>query len=290
MSKQDFDRFLCEEQQQIETALADSLDGVEYGRLRESMRYSLLAGGKRIRPVVVRAFCRLGGGDPVCAMPAAIAIEMVHTYSLIHDDLPCMDNDDLRRGRPTSHRVFGEAGAVLAGDALLTEAFSQLVKSDLPAQWIMRQVQVLAQGAGVEGMVAGQVLDLQAELTPADADGVLRIQQLKTGALIGAACQLGALAAGGDAALMTAAERYAAHLGLAFQIRDDLLDREGSVQLLGKATGMDQKKSTFLSLYGAEWSRARIRQETGAAVAALASYPEADFLCWLAETLAVREH
>ena len=288
--KPDYAAQLRADQQLVEAALASLYQEPGCGRLHEAMRYSLLAGGKRIRPVLTLAFSRLLGGKDEPALRAGTAIEMVHTYSLIHDDLPCMDDDDLRRGMPTSHKVFGEAGAVLAGDALLTEAFLQLSAVPVSAEQRIQLVGVLAACAGASGMVGGQVLDLDAETIPADAEGVARIQSLKPGALIRAACQVGVICANGDEAAMSAATDYAEHLGRAFQICDDLLDYEGSVEKLGKRTGMDAKKTTFLTLYGPDWCRSEIRARTDAACAALAPYPDAGFLCWLAEALAIRDH
>ena len=258
-------------------------------RLFEAMRYSLLAGGKRIRPVLALEFCRVCGGDWEQAVPIAAAVEMVHTYSLIHDDLPCMDNDDLRRGRPTNHKVYGEATAVLAGDGLLTAAFRFLTKAKLPASQIVRAVQVLSLCAGELGMVGGQVLDMEAEQRTCTEEEVLAIQSRKTGALISAACQLGVVAAGGGAAQQEAAAAYADALGLAFQIEDDILDVIGDAEKLGKAVGMDANKNTFVRLYGVDACRERIKAETQKAIAALDGFADADFLTELAERLVSRE-
>ena len=259
-------------------------------QLFDAMRYSLLAGGKRIRPILVLEFCRICGGETEKALPFAAAIEMVHTYSLIHDDLPCMDNDDYRRGRLTNHKVFGEANAVLAGDALLTAAFGQLARAELPAERIGKAVALLSQRAGECGMVGGQVLDMEAEHRVCTEEEVLAIQSRKTGALISAACQLGVIAAGGSPAQQQAAADYAASLGLAFQIEDDILDVVGDAAKLGKATGMDQNKNTFVRLHGVEACRARITEETQRAVAALAPFGQAEFLTELAQRLTSRDH
>lgn len=220
--------------------------------LLESMRYSLLAGGKRLRPIFVYDFCRMCGGDWSQAAPFAAALEMVHTYSLIHDDLPCMDDDDYRRGRLTNHKVYGEAIAVLAGDGLLTAAFSQLAKAPYSAQTRIRATQILSECAGELGMVGGQVLDMQSEDRQCTEQEVLDIQSRKTGALIRAACMLGVLAGGGSEGQLNAAAKFADHLGLAFQIRDDMLDVIGDAQELGKAVGVDENKNTFIRLYGLE--------------------------------------
>lgn len=257
--------------------------------LFEAMRYSLLAGGKRLRPVMVLAFCELCGGNADAALPFAAAIEMVHTYSLIHDDLPCMDNDDLRRGKPTNHRVFGEAKAVLAGDGLLTAAFSQLASAKLPAKQVVEAVRVLSLCAGELGMVGGQVLDMDAENRICTEQEVIDIQSRKTGALISAACQLGVIAAGGSIEQQNAAAAYADALGLAFQIRDDILDVIGDAQKLGKATGTDENKNTFVRLYGIEACKKLVSQESEKAIRALDLFDNAHFLIGLAEELAQRD-
>lgn len=258
-------------------------------KLFEAMRYSLLAGGKRLRPVMVLAFCELCGGNAENALPFAAALEMVHTYSLIHDDLPCMDNDDYRRGKPTNHRVYGEATAVLAGDGLLTAAFGQLASAKLPAERIVEAVRVLSLCAGEMGMVGGQVLDMDAETRLCTEQEVIDIQSRKTGALISAACQLGVIAAGGSSEQHTAAARYADSLGLAFQIQDDILDVIGDAGKLGKATGMDQNKNTFVRLYGVDACKEMVAQETEKAVRALDVFDNADFLIGLARRLVHRE-
>ena len=254
------------------------------------MRYSLLAGGKRIRPILVQAFCDLCGGESEKALPFAAAIEMVHTYSLIHDDLPCMDNDDYRRGKLTNHKVYGEATAVLAGDALLTAAFGELAKVELPPQSVVAAVRVLADCAGELGMVGGQILDMAAEEHICTEEDVLAIQSRKTGALISAACQLGVIAAQGSKQQQEAAKTYAHSLGLAFQIRDDILDVIGDAQKLGKATGMDKTKNTFVRLYGVDVCVQKVIDETKKATDALDVFENAEFLTDLANSLALREN
>lgn len=262
--------------------------------MAEAMRYSALAGGKRIRPVLVLEFCRLCGGEPEDALPFAAALEMVHTYSLIHDDLPCMDDDDLRRGRPTSHKVFGEATAVLAGDALLTRAFELISDparvGKLPPDRVLSAVNALAAQAGVMGMIGGQMLDLAGETAAPDLDGLIRIHALKTGALIRAAARMGCLVGGGGEEQLRAAEDYAAALGLAFQIKDDMLDVEGDAAQLGKAVGADavQGKSTFPALVGMDACRTWMERLTDRAVNALERFPDRDFLRQLALELAQR--
>lgn len=275
----------------IEDFLAAQFTGdLPQKRLFEAMRYSLLAGGKRIRPVLTLEFCRVCGGDWRTALPFGCAVEMIHTYSLIHDDLPCMDDDDYRRGRPTNHKVYGEAMAVLAGDALLTAAFETAAAANASAEIRADVMTTLAGCAGEMGMVGGQVLDLEGEARELDAAYIHRLQELKTGALLKAACVVGVQAAGGSGQAIQAAERYAAALGLAFQTRDDLLDVEGEFEKLGKAVGADGKKNTFVRLYGAARCHALVREQTEAAVAALEPFQDRTFLTELARRLAERDH
>ncbi len=266
------------------------LEPVPQARLYESMRYSLLAGGKRLRPVLTQAFCELCGGQAEDALAFGSAVEMIHTYSLIHDDLPCMDNDDYRRGKPTNHKVYGEALAVLAGDGLLTHAFRRLTMAELPGDRILQAVRVLADCAGENGMVGGQVLDMAAEERECTVSEVHAIQSRKTGALISAACQLGVIAAGGTVEQLSAARAYAESLGLAFQIQDDILDVVGDAQKLGKATGVDENKNTFVRIYGIDTCRAMVREETEKAVSALSLFNHPDFLVSLARDLIERDH
>ena len=288
-----------EYQNQMETyrqAVEETLNGwftaqdLPQKRLLDAMRYSLLAGGKRIRPVLLLEFCRLCGGDWHAALPFAAAIEMVHTYSLIHDDLPCMDNDDYRRGRLTNHKVFGEANAVLAGDGLLTAAFETLCTAKTGADVIVREVGILSGAAGELGMVGGQVLDLAGEDTVLTEDEVHTIHNLKTSALIRAACQMGVAAAGGTQAQMDAARDYAQALGMAFQIRDDMLDVLGNAEKMGKRTGMDEHKNTFVTLYGVGRCSQLVEEYTKRACAALSIFDGAQFLDQLAARLALREY
>ena len=259
--------------------------------LFEAMRYSLLAGGKRLRPVLCMEFCRLCGGEEEEALPFAAAVEMVHTYSLIHDDLPCMDDDDLRRGKPTCHKMYGEATAVLAGDGLLTAAFTQLAASKLSAPRIVQAVGILSECAGECGMVGGQVLDMEAQSRTLTQQEVLEIQTRKTGRLISAACCLGVTAAGGKQKQIGAAAQYANMLGLAFQIQDDILDVEGDAEKLGKATGMDGEKNTFVRLYGLAQCHEMVEKYTRMASAALDGFgADAEFLQTLARQLSNRDH
>lgn len=257
-------------------------------QLFESMRYSLLAGGKRLRPIFVLDFCRMCGSDWEKAIPFAAAVEMIHTYSLIHDDLPCMDNDDFRRGKPTNHKVYGEAMAVLAGDALLTAAFKQLAIAELPAHTRIQAVEVLSDCAGELGMVGGQVLDIQSEERQCTKQEVIDIQSRKTGALIKAACVLGVLAGQGSTEQLSAAAAYAEHLGLAFQIRDDMLDLIGNAEELGKATGADAGKNTFVQLYGLETCDLLVKDHTTKALTELDAFENNDFMKCLAAQLVGR--
>ena len=257
--------------------------------LFEAMRYSLLAGGKRLRGVLTLAFCEVCGGYAEQALPFAAAIEMIHAYSLIHDDLPCMDNDDFRRGKPTNHRVYGEAKAILAGDALLTAAFSQLACCKLPPERIVKAVALVSKSAGERGMVGGQVLDMDAEKRECTVQDVYDIQSRKTGALICAACLLGVVAAGGSAAQEEAAEKFANSLGLAFQVQDDILDVVGDADKLGKSTGTDAAKNTFVRIYGVEACRQLVVEETENAISALGCFENKQFLSELAMSLTSRD-
>ena len=257
-------------------------------QLFDAMRYSLLAGGKRLRPIFVLDFCRMCGGDWQAAAPFAAALEMIHTYSLIHDDLPCMDNDDYRRGRLTNHKVYGEAIAVLAGDALLTAAFSQIASAPFSADIRIRAVEVLSQCAGELGMVGGQVLDMESEIRQCTEQEVLDIQSRKTGALIRAACMLGVLAGEGSAEQFKSAAVFASHLGLAFQIRDDMLDVIGNAQELGKATGVDGVKNTFVQLYGVDKCDELVKNHTEKAIDALCAFSDTDYMVALSRNLTNR--
>lgn len=259
--------------------------------LAEAMRYSLLAGGKRLRPMLVLEFCRLCGGDTEAALPVACAIEMLHTYSLIHDDLPCMDNDDLRRGRPTNHKVFGECTATLAGDALQAEAFGAILRSSLPAERRAACAAHLANAVGLDGMCGGQFLDMSGEgklLTEAELD---EINSRKTGALLTAACLMGVAAAGGSPEQEESAARFGAAIGAAFQIRDDMLDVLSSEQELGKPIGSDEQehKNTYMALLGEQRCRELVERLTEAAKAALSeAFEDTAFLDALADSMAER--
>lgn len=240
-------------------------------RVYEAMRYSALAPGKRLRPLLVLAGARLFGVARRSALQVAAAVEMVHAYSLIHDDLPAMDNSDLRRGRPTCHKEFDEATAVLAGDGLLTMAFEVLAHPDTHGDPAVRceLVAALAAAAGAAGMVGGQMIDLIAEKQALDIGAITRLQRMKTGALIAFSCEAGAILAKAAIELRTALRGYAHDLGLAFQIADDLLDVEGTEEEVGKPVGADTAKATFVSILGAERARAQAELLTGQAAAHL---------------------
>ena len=289
MEQREFDAKYSAYRQAVEAYL-DGLfmDKPHWADLYESMRYSLLAGGKRIRPVLTLEFARLAGLEWEKAVPVACALELVHTYSLIHDDLPCMDNDDLRRGKPTNHKVFGETMAVLAGDALQPEAFRLILTApDIAPEQRADCALILAEAAGADGMVAGQVLDtLHA---PKTEEELKEVDHLKTGAMIAGACKLGA-AAGGSRELLAAAEEYGYQLGLAFQIRDDMLDVIGNVDEFGKPIGSDKEegKVTFVDLLGLEGCDKAVLAATERAKAAVTAYDQDGFLAALADSLAER--
>lgn len=278
----------------IESALdkvLDSASSVPQAGLAEAMRYSLLAGGKRIRPMLVLEFCRAAGGDIESALPVACAIEMLHTYSLIHDDLPCMDNDDLRRGRPTNHKVYGDCVAVLAGDALQAEAFHYILSSQLPADRKALCGEILAEAVGFDGMCGGQYLDMLGEGKALTEQELTDINSRKTGALLIAACQMGVAAAGGTRLQMDAAGHYGAAIGMAFQIRDDMLDVLSSTEELGKPIGSDaqENKNTYMALMGEDGCRKTIDKLTALAKGVLEeAFEDTAFLSDLADQLATR--
>ena len=255
------------------------------------MEYSLLAGGKRVRPVLTLEACRMCGGRVEDALPFACGVEMIHTYSLIHDDLPAMDDDELRRGRPTNHVVYGEATAILAGDGLLTAAFGQLTKAELPPERIVSAVATLSAAAGPSGMVGGQALDMAGEGHALSRGELELLQSLKTGALISAAAQLGGIAAGATREQLKQLDRYAQALGLAFQVRDDMLDVISSDQELGKPVGSDRanEKSTFVNALGLENCAQLVEELSQQAADALAEFEQPEFLVWLAHALADRK-
>ena len=288
----DYAAFLAEEAGIVHAALPGYLP-VGAGVLGEAMAYSLGNGGKRIRPVLLRAWCRLCGGREADAMPFAAALEMVHTYSLVHDDLPCMDDDDLRRGKPSCHKAFSEGAALLAGDALLTHAFTCAAGADaLSAGTRCAAVALLARCAGAGGMVGGQMLDLAYEGKRVARAALEDMNRKKTGALLKAACLLGCLAAGASPAMEAAANAYADAIGILFQLTDDILDVIGDAGALGKPVGSDaaNDKSTWVTLLGLDEARRYADTLCTEAIGALAGFgEEADFLRWLAGYLLRRE-
>lgn len=281
--------------ERIDAALAESfLNALDLplAGLADSMRYSLLAGGKRIRPILVLEFCRICGGSVDEAMPIACAIEMLHTYSLIHDDLPCMDNDTLRRGRPTNHIVYGECTATLAGDALQAEAFGTILRASLSAERRANCAACLADAVGLDGMCGGQYLDMLGEGKQLTEEQLDNINSRKTGALLIAACRMGVAAAGGSEKQMEAAAKYGAAIGAAFQIRDDMLDVISTEAELGKPIGSDaqEKKNTYMALYGEERCAAMVNKLTRQAKDVLrGAFADTAFLDQLAESMAVRK-
>ena len=256
--------------------------------LYDAMAYSLLGGGKRIRPILTLEFCRLCCGDWQKAAPFAAAIEMIQTYSLIHDDLPAMDNDDYRRGKLTNHKVFGEGMAILAGDALLSDAFSCAASADLPGKDVAFAISVLAGNVGSWGMVGGQVLDIMSEERELTEQEVLDVQSRKTGALINASCALGVIAGGGSEEQLQAACGFAGLLGLAFQIRDDMLDVIGTQEEMGKGVGTDATKNTFVRLYGLEKCEELVQKYTNQAISCLDAFTDTEYLIGLANYLTGR--
>lgn len=260
--------------------------------ISEAMRYAVLGGGKRIRPYLVFAFSRLSSGDPAVALDFGCALETVHSYSLVHDDLPAMDNDVLRRGKPTCHVAYGEANAILAGDGLLTRAFGVLSESGALAETIRRAVAELSHAAGYAGMVGGQTLDIATEGKPVTRETLTKLQRLKTGALIRCACRLGCISGGvygGE--LFDAADVYAEKIGLAFQVIDDILDGMGDPALLGKSVGKDEAsgKTTWLSLLGNVGASAFAEELTRAAADAVKPYDGEGRLASLADLLLHRK-
>lgn len=263
-------------------------------KVLEAMRYSLEAGGKRVRPLLVLAFCRACGGDVQKALKPALAIEMIHTYSLIHDDLPAMDDDDYRRGRLSCHKAFDEATAILAGDALNVLPFELLATdTSLSPEIRVSLIAELANAAGAEGMIGGQVIDIENESrSDVDMDNLVNMYAHKTGALIRAACTMGCMVAGANDKMLTAATEYAQRLGLAFQIVDDILDVTGTPELLGKPIGSDaaHHKTTFVTLLGLEGAKAEASRLTEEALRLLEDIPAHQFLTELTEALLNRNY
>lgn len=298
----DVDEKIREYAEQINTALDEHISSEKFsGRkssgldvMLEAMAYSLKNGGKRIRPMLTLEFCRICGGDYKTAIPFALGAEMIHTYSLIHDDLPCMDDDDMRRGKPSSHKVFGEANALLAGDSLLTYAFETVLSaSDMSAEKKAAAGLALAKAAGCSGMIAGQVMDLANEEKFAELEEVTVTDRLKTGEMIKVSAVMGCIAAGADDEKTKAAEKYCECIGLAFQIVDDILDVTSDSETLGKPVGSDKEngKSTYVSLLGLEKSAELADKLTNDAKSALSIFgDEGEFLSKLADKLLEREN
>lgn len=298
MPESEFDRRLREYGELVGRALEDYLPHGELPQKNvfDAMRYSAMAGGKRLRPVLVLEFCRICGGDVKAALPFACAVEFVHTYSLIHDDLPCMDDDELRRGRPSCHVKFGEATALLAGDALLSLAFETALCNNsidkVGPENACRAAGELARASGAVGMVGGQIIDLESEGRKISLQTLEFMHRNKTGALIVAAAKMGCIAAGADEKRIEAAGEYAIRLGLAFQIVDDLLDVEGDAAKLGKPTGSDSanEKTTYITHLGVEKSRAIVGRLTSEAISKLDAFEDGSFLAELSLMLSKREH
>lgn len=277
--------YLEKRRQTVEAELKQLLHADETSaRIVQAMSYSLMAGGKRLRPILCLAACEALGGNPSHALPIGCAIEMVHTYSLIHDDLPAMDNDTLRRGKPTCHVAFDEATAILAGDALLTLAFGVIAQiqpqqegDPAPSPAVrLRMIQLLSDAAGIGGMIEGQMQDMLSEGAPSGLEALERMHRLKTGAMIEASVACGVLAGGGRENDVEAFRRYGHHIGLAFQIQDDILNVEGDPQIMGKAAGTDQmrRKTTYPSLLGLENARSMAKAHRDEAIEALERYDE----------------
>lgn len=256
----------------------------------EAMKYSLLNGGKRLRPVFCLEFAKMCSCDRKDALDFACAVEYIHTYSLIHDDLPCMDDDDYRRGKPSCHKKFGEATALLAGDGLLTQAFQIIGGCDLSDSKKVLATRLLAQNSGVLGMIGGQVIDLKYESETPDLKQLLSVHRLKTGALISAACLLGCIAAGADNDKISAASIFAYNLGIAFQIKDDILDVVGNSEILGKPVGSDaeNEKTTYVTLEGLEKAQSDVEKLTNSAINELSAFDNNEFVMLLAQKLVNR--
>lgn len=272
------DSYLKEKKAIVETALDQSVAIAEPVTVYEAMRYSLLAGGKRLRPILCLAACEMLGGTQAMAMNTACALEMIHTMSLIHDDLPAMDDDDLRRGKPTNHKVYGEDIAILAGDGLLSYAFEYVARTkNVPADRLLQVVIRLGQAVGAEGLVGGQVVDLQSEGKPDVSIETLNfIHTHKTGALLEVCVTSGAILAGAGEAEIAKLQKYAQNIGLTFQIIDDILDITQTAEELGKTAGkdIDAQKATYPSIWGLEKSRAEAQRLTDEAIASLEAYGE----------------
>lgn len=295
----DFRKALAERTRWIDKALDDCLPPADADPavIHRSMRYSVFAGGKRLRPALTLAAAETVGGASSAVLPVACAIELIHTYSLIHDDLPAMDDDDLRRGSPTNHKVFGEDIAILAGDALFAHAFYLLVGSGglraKDPEAVLRVAGEVACACGTSGLIGGQVLDLTAEGRRLGEDDLIRIHRAKTGALFRVAVRAGALLSGADEEQLAGLSAYADYFGLAFQITDDILDISGDEAKIGKTVGSDSKnhKTTYATLFGTEGARQRAIEAADGALKALAGFGrEADFLRQAVQFVVTRDY
>ncbi|HKM32090.1 MAG TPA: farnesyl diphosphate synthase [Oscillospiraceae bacterium] len=258
----------------------------------EAMQYSLDAGGKRIRPVLLLEFCRVFSGSVERALPVACAVELIHTYTLIHDDLPCMDNDDYRRGRLSCHKVYGEAYAILAGDAMQALAYEMLARVVMDSAISTSCVAELAKASGIKGLIGGQELDLASEGKQITVQEMEKLHSLKTGALIKAACKMGSMAAGSSKEMIAIAGEYGEKIGLMFQIVDDILDVEGDRESLGKLTGSDAagNKCTYVSLMGLDNAKKKAQELANEAISLIENLPHSDFLKELTLVLLKRTH
>lgn len=294
MTNTEFENIFTNDQRLVENALPSFLPAALNGQdeVVSAMKYSLTNGGKRLRPVLALEFCKACGGDRHDALEGACAVEFVHTYSLIHDDLPCMDNDDFRRGKPSCHKEFSEEIALLAGDGLLTHAFQIISDSDMNAEAKAKAVSLLAENAGVGGMLGGQVLDLKYEVGDPTVRELLTIHKMKTGALIAAACIMGCIAAGADSAKIAAASKFAYYIGIAFQIKDDILDVVGSADKLGKPVGSDAEnnKTTYVTKVGLTKAQSDVELLTQKGLKQLEVFDDAEFIKMLADKLINRDH
>lgn len=294
MTNNEFENILANDQRLVENSLPSFLPSALNGQdeVVEAMKYSLTNGGKRLRPVLTLEFCKACGGDRHDAIEAACAVEFIHTYSLIHDDLPCMDNDDYRRGKPSCHKEFSEDIALLAGDGLLTHAFQIISDSDMSDSAKAKAVSLLAENAGVGGMLGGQVLDLKYEIGNPTVKELLTVHKMKTGALIAAACIMGCIAAGADSAKIAAASRFAYYIGIAFQIKDDILDVVGSSDKLGKPIGSDadNNKTTYVTKVGLTKVQSDVELLTQKGLKELEVFEDSEFISMLADRLINRDH
>ncbi len=294
MTNNEFENILANDQRLVENSLPSFLPSALNGQdeVVEAMKYSLTNGGKRLRPVLTLEFCKACGGDRHDAIEAACAVEFIHTYSLIHDDLPCMDNDDYRRGKPSCHKEFSEEIALLAGDGLLTHAFQIISDSDMSDSAKAKAVSLLAENAGVGGMLGGQVLDLKYEIGNPTVKELLTVHKMKTGALIAAACIMGCIAAGADSAKIAAASRFAYYIGIAFQIKDDILDVVGSSDKLGKPIGSDadNNKTTYVTKVGLTKAQSDVELLTQKGLKELEVFEDSEFISMLADRLINRDH